>query len=137
MSLGLLALLMAHWIRQQIISSCCRGHHTSKGRSQGQDGSPVRLMSWDQQRLPVGKNVTEAFDKADFLNRTWPRPLTPLPTKFYFQHLPLTDLLRPVGIVLTSSDFVTRHRSCLPMFDESLPKGHTRIIRILWNWTAK
>jgi len=71
MSLGLLALLMAHWIRQQIISSCCRGHHTSKGRSRGQDGSPVRLMSWDQQRLPVGKNVTEAFDKADFLNRTW------------------------------------------------------------------
>lgn len=49
---------MAHWIRQQMISSCCRGHSTSKGRGWGQDSTPLWLMTGPQQRLPVGKNVT-------------------------------------------------------------------------------
>lgn len=50
---------MAHWIRQQMISSCCRGHSTSKGRGWGQDSTPLWLMTRPQQRLPVGKNVTQ------------------------------------------------------------------------------
>ena len=49
---------MAHWIRQQMISSCCRGHSTSKERGWGQDSTPLWLMTGPPQRLPVGKNVT-------------------------------------------------------------------------------
>lgn len=60
---------MVHWSRQQIISSCCRGQHTSKQGNSGQDRPPGRLMTWDHQGLSIGKNRTEAFDKANFLIR--------------------------------------------------------------------
>lgn len=60
---------MVHWSRQQIISSCCRGQHTSKQGNSGQDRPPGRLMTWDHQGLSIGKNRTEAFDKPNFLIR--------------------------------------------------------------------
>lgn len=128
MSLGLLALLMAHWIRQQILSSCSRGHHTSKERSRGQNGSPVRLMSWDHQRLPAGKKVTEAFDRAAFLNGTpplgCPHPL--LSTKFYFQPLPLTNPAQACWDSVDISFFITRHKSSLAVVDV-WPSGDHRL----------
>lgn len=58
MSLGPLARLTAHWIGQQMISSCCRGRGTWKGRGWGQDSTRLWLMTGAQPRLPVGKNVT-------------------------------------------------------------------------------
>lgn len=58
---------MVHWSRQQIISSCCRGQHTSKQGNSGQDRPLGGLMTWDHQGLPIGKNRPQAFDKPNFL----------------------------------------------------------------------
>lgn len=58
---------MVHWSRQQIISSCCRGQHTSKQGNSGQDRPPGGLMTWDHQGLSIGKKEPEAFDNTNFL----------------------------------------------------------------------
>lgn len=58
---------MVHWSRQQIISSCWRGQHTSKKGNSGQDGPLGGLMTWDHQRLSLGKTEPKAFNKAHFL----------------------------------------------------------------------
>lgn len=89
---------MAHWIRQQIISSCCRGHSTSNGRGWGQDSTPLWLMTAPQQRLPVGKNVT--------LNWMWRGPTFKLHlTRLQNKKKKKKPLQKPSWLGLMGSDW--------------------------------